>query len=445
MVQVINDPTRGSILGRVGAGIGRGLSEQLPQEIERGRLSAGLKQFEQESANLTPMQQLARLSAIPGITPQMIQSFGELGKQQATFGNFSNRQRREAREIPTEATGQGATASIRNVPFQATQGKGSQINQLDQAANQEVGAPQVNLMNPLREEALPAIPWTAERRYDEIDYLHNQFPNKSLPEIEQMATENEQRELSQPAAQRSRDKYLQEQQDLLDEKFTGYLSKNLEKEPGKETYKDVSGEMLNNAKRIMERELRENPKATADDIAFNMAKKLGNLARTKTQFKKLAGTTGVSNILHKDATLDKLKQYQKIFKETGNLREYQNDLVTEFHLTPHGAASIAYPLEKGVQEQIKRHKTSSLFNAPENSRKAAIDVYKYLSSNDSLLSIARALQNKDPYFDQREFFSQLAEDQDDLRLNQRQRDEIAEGANTRYTRSWGEIFVLPLP
>jgi len=70
------------LLSRVGEGFGRGLSESLPQELDRYRLSSGLKAFEQDSANLNPMQQLARLSAIPGITPQMVQSFSELARQQ---------------------------------------------------------------------------------------------------------------------------------------------------------------------------------------------------------------------------------------------------------------------------------------------------------------------------------------------------------------------------
>lgn len=79
-----------NIFGRIGTGIGQGLAEQLPKEIERGRLQSGLKQFEQDYQQLTPIQQLARLSAIPGITPQSIQSFQELAKNQNQGNAFRN-------------------------------------------------------------------------------------------------------------------------------------------------------------------------------------------------------------------------------------------------------------------------------------------------------------------------------------------------------------------
>lgn len=71
-----------NIFGRLGSGIGQGLADQIPKEVERSRLSSGLQAFEQEHGTLNPIQQLARLSSIPGITPQMIQSFSDLARQQ---------------------------------------------------------------------------------------------------------------------------------------------------------------------------------------------------------------------------------------------------------------------------------------------------------------------------------------------------------------------------
>lgn len=90
MVQIIEQD--GDLFGRIGKGIGQGLSEQIPKEVERYRLSSGLKALEKDSANLTPLQQLTRLSSIPGITPQMVQSFGDLAKQQAFSKIFQDQQ-----------------------------------------------------------------------------------------------------------------------------------------------------------------------------------------------------------------------------------------------------------------------------------------------------------------------------------------------------------------
>jgi hypothetical protein len=85
----------GDIFGRIGTELGKGLAEQIPKETERNRLASGLQQFEQESASLSPMQQLTRLAAIPGALdrPQLIQSFGELAKQQGINNALVNKSR----------------------------------------------------------------------------------------------------------------------------------------------------------------------------------------------------------------------------------------------------------------------------------------------------------------------------------------------------------------
>lgn len=80
---------QGNLFGRVGTGIGQGLSEQLPKEIERGRLASGLQNLE-DKKGLSPFQQFSRLASIPGITPQMIQSGSELLRQQGMAEGFKS-------------------------------------------------------------------------------------------------------------------------------------------------------------------------------------------------------------------------------------------------------------------------------------------------------------------------------------------------------------------
>ena len=69
-----------NIFGRIGKGIGQGLSEQLPKEIERSRLSSGLKKLEQEK-DLDPLKFFTRAATLPGVTPQLIESLGQLSRQ----------------------------------------------------------------------------------------------------------------------------------------------------------------------------------------------------------------------------------------------------------------------------------------------------------------------------------------------------------------------------
>lgn len=87
MAQVIQQS--GGLWGELGKGFGQGLSEQLPKEVERHRLSQGLKKLG-EQKDLTPFQQFTGLVSQPGMTPQIIQSGQQLLQQQAYLNSLKN-------------------------------------------------------------------------------------------------------------------------------------------------------------------------------------------------------------------------------------------------------------------------------------------------------------------------------------------------------------------
>ena len=90
VTSTINIP-QPSIAGRIGTGIGKGLAEQLPEEITRGRLSHGLQQIGNQP-NQDPWQAFTQFASTPGVTPQMLQSGGELLKQRARGQSLANLQ-----------------------------------------------------------------------------------------------------------------------------------------------------------------------------------------------------------------------------------------------------------------------------------------------------------------------------------------------------------------
>lgn len=84
---------QGSLFGRIGSGIGQGLAEQMPKSMERGRLAAGLEQLGKQKGN-TPFQNFAGLVGVTGGEhPQVIQTGGELLRQQSILDRISNQEK----------------------------------------------------------------------------------------------------------------------------------------------------------------------------------------------------------------------------------------------------------------------------------------------------------------------------------------------------------------
>lgn len=450
MVQII-EPNE-SIFGRLGKGFGKGLAEQLPKEVDRYRLSQGLSNFEKESENLTPLQSLARLSSIPGVTPQMIQSFGELAKQQNTRNAFKQAAGKARGPTPQEdeqliqqpgqqrqpqQTEQPGVGVPRGAPNQAR----PQVQPGVNVKPEEFGQPQITQKNPLRPEAIPALPWTPERRIQEVAELADLFPNLNPQELQAMAADNESRELAQPGAQQARDTYLKQQQAEANNKLTTQLETKLQKQ-GKDVFQDITGEMLVNIQRGMEKDLRTNPKATVDDVVNKWSNRALELAKAKTQVEALSKRDLYDQVVRPEKTLNSLKAAQKIYAEAGNKEEFFNTLKSDFNMSPSGAALVAYPLEKRAQEYINTNvRKTRVGDSEKNSIKYANDLDKYLSSEDSLIAIARSLRQKDPFFDETTFFNQLRDDEN-IRLSPRQRREIINGVPDIFP-NWGDISILP--
>jgi|SRR5579863_436311 len=82
---------QGNIFGRLGTGIGKGLSEQIPKEIERHRISQGLKELNSQK-NLSPQEYFTGALSVPGLIdrPQVVQSLSQLAKQQSYLNSLKN-------------------------------------------------------------------------------------------------------------------------------------------------------------------------------------------------------------------------------------------------------------------------------------------------------------------------------------------------------------------
>lgn len=448
MVQIVEQ--QGGLFGRLGKGVGEGLSEQLPKEMDRYRLSQGLKQFEQESKGLSPLEQYSRLASIPGVTPAMLQAFPELLKQQTIRDAYAKKAGKRSTQETDKQDFKQAVQAIKDVNFSNLDPQANRQRQASQeiVRPEEFGQPQIVDKNPLRQEAIPRKPWKQERLNEEIARNFEEFSGINFQESVALAKEAEARELAQPEAEQAIDNYHKEQQKEIIEKFRDQLGTKLEKDPeGNQLYQDVNGEMLINLERGLEKELRTNPKASVDDVVNKWTKKALDLAKAKKQMDALSGSSRWATpiLLNKESYRDKLKEYSDIFSKAENSEEYFHKLQSDFSMSPSGASSLAYPRNENLKKYIssvKPQKVNEFSKYPQTSRKYASEIENSITSKDSILAIARDLQEKDPYFDQKSFFEQLSEDKDRIGLTERQRREIAEGTSG-ILPSWGDILILP--
>ncbi len=442
---------QGSLFGRVGSGIGKGLAEQLPEEMNRGRLSAGLKNFEQDHQNLNPMQQLARISAIPGITPQMIQSFQELAKNQNQgnayrkgTGGVPGQQGQSPRDVQfANLQQQQGQQQVRPQPGQPMPPVGPVNNQQqtpNQASNENI--PQVIPGNPLNEQNVTRLPWTAQQRNQTVaDYIDQGF----LPDLaKQLQADDEARDLGEPVAHQQRQADIEGAKKKVTEALNRHLEKKLQK-TGENLYKDVEGKMMLNAERGMIRDLIQNPKADIDNVANDWSERLYNTALAKDDLKTLGKTTGIENFWKGAETEKRLKNYQDIFKRSGNLEEFQKILKgPDFGMSDQGSALVAYPPSEKINQLLKSYKPSILNTSKkyQEAAKLAIDLEDLIGPDDSIQSILRTISAKDPFFDQQSFLDQISEDKDRIGLNERQKRELGQGKKNLIP-NWADMLYLP--
>jgi len=150
---------------------------------------------------------------------------------------------------------------------------------------------------------------------------------------------------------------------------------------------------------------------TVADAVHKWTNKALDYAKTKDNLRGLAGSNlfALPLILNKGEMLNKLKSFQKQFAEFGNLEEYYNILQSDVNLSPQASAQIAYPPSAKINDYIDSIKTpafqgTGFKRATERSSAYADKILELgVTNRDSLLSIMRSIQEKDPYFDQNAF------------------------------------------
>lgn len=436
-----------NIFGRLGTGIGKGLSEQIPKEIERSRLAGGLKELN-EQKDLSPQEYFTRALSVPGLIdrPQAIQSLAELAKQQGQRNSLRNSSGK-----PTSSADPKVNELLKQAS--ALQGRGGQSpDQIDRhvvqgervpQGNIPQGQPQIVEKNPLSPELQAAPPWSPEEIDAETSRVWENNPYLTRQEARDMALQNEARQREAPEVYRKQQQQLEEVQEKVNAEIESQLRKKLQVPKNQEVWDKLTGESHNRIERGVSRDLRKNPNANVKDLVNTWTDRALTNGKAKTSLKGLANRTLDEKIFKKSENLDKLRSIGKTFRDFGNSEEYYNLLKSDFDLSPEGASSIAYPLSKTADSYVKNIKESNFDNFDKNSIKYANDLGDYLTRNDSILSIAKNIKEKDSLFDIKSFLSEIRSLSDEIGLTDAQKNEIDTHGIADIFPNWGDIFLFP--
>lgn len=303
-------PQEGSLASNVGSGIGRGLAEQIPEEIKRYRLAQGLKDLGLKSQQgATPYETVSSLAAIPGIDPGLMGVLAPLLQQQAARS-----------ESLGQAIPQGAQPSKRV----SEQPQGTSA---PSPRGQEIGARREMREGYLQEPTPQEIAARTQMLMKERPYS---FPTEDVARARAV------QDLGQEVAA---DKSYQQRLDLVNNEFEKSAQSFLQKDKSLQ-----EGEIGGKAReQLLQQALDEMSTSNKSPrtIGQEYAKKLYEVAKAKASMREIG-----EHYFPGEKEVTSLRDLQNVYKKYGiDQRVYIEDLMTAENI-PLGAASyIANPLK----------------------------------------------------------------------------------------------------
>lgn len=430
MVQVFQ-PT-GNTASRLGSAFGKGLSEQIPKELERYRLSQGLKSLAKNAKDLSPLEAYAETAAIPGITPAMLQALPEIIRQQRMgqgLSNLSNAQQ------PQGEPGFQSREKPSPFPKEPQTGTGKP-------------SPSITSLEGIEETTKPYIPMT----YEEKLALAGQLFKKQndiypTPEAAMQGAENiDQSKLSRSQA-------IQNQK-LGEERVQNNVRDELAKQV-QALGSHVPGNVLSD---IQDRALDDvrTGKKTEIQAAKDYGKEIDEISR---DYQKIEEIGDGSFFKTAKGNRDAIKNLQEKFEKRNDLRNFKDSLVANQLVSQSKASYLAYPPNRNkelsntlVKLEDINTKTNPKTTLPEiisdedrnlKTLNAALKIAPVngkgsLKPGDSLLSIAEELKAKG--YDPQAWMNYVGKYKDKLNLSKLQLDELSNP--TDFTNSLNDIWMF---
>lgn len=305
---------------RLGAGLGQGLAEQVPKEIERYRLRKGLEDFTQQSKDLDPMQRMAKLMSIPGMTAQGIQTFGELSKQQMKGEALTKlgQDKRGPERFP--GTERGAPAP----------------------APGEEPIPSITTAEGIQATRKPFIPRTSDQILKDAGEAYNANPGLYFNEPDKAIQMEFQREQQDMARSEALQKQRRGEQDIQ-RNIEGELAKQADKlgatadfVPG-DVFTDIESKAINS---VLPKE-EGGQGLTERQAKVKYGKEMQDVAKDYSTINSF--DNWFMNPVDGKNIRNSLEGLQKTFKKRGDLENFADTMVGRNGLSNERAYFLAYP------------------------------------------------------------------------------------------------------
>lgn len=425
-IQILPNEYGGSIFGRLGKGVGKGISEALPREIERGRLGAGLKKLERASTeeNLTPMQFFTRAAALPGATPQIVETLGKLAKQQM-----------QGQALKGFAGKEGAAA------FPGA-GKAGVLAE-------EGGAPSITTRTPIEATLNPYIPKTTQELTARAGQLFEEnpafFQNDPQAALQYAQQEDQQEQARNQALQGQR---INEQN--VQGTVTSALrqqQQNLGAQVPSNVYSDIENEAIQAVKSV-----KDGGRGLTEQQAMKeYGDKLDLISRDYSAIDALGNWSLTGK--KPSETGNAIKSLQHKFAQRKDLENFANSLQSKNALSAPLAYNLAFPMRdnKALQNEFSKipniERQAIPYRAPPSREKVVKGTQDLIPSlaakmgkEGSPLSIAHELKIRG--YDPSLWMNYLRENREKLDLSERQGRELDKATNlaTPLNDVWLESF-----
>lgn len=425
MIQVIDTDT---ISGRIGRGFAQGLSEQVPKEIERYRLSSGLKELGQSAEGKEPYQLFSDLLSIPGMTSEKAQMLYPYLQQQLARRE-DQRRVQQGVNVP-QGTQQPTIAAQKSIQ------DSGQISQEGGKPVLPVGKGS-SIVSP--ESTIAAQQVWNEPSYDERLQEAVQLSNENrakYPTPQDAMTEVNERVRIKKANFDARKAGFTDQknlQDTADTEFNKYISEKLQKSLT-ESYDTVWGDLQSDLRNSMYEDIKAG--VSYSDAAKKYGDQAKEIAKTMTNLLEKGSVTRYFDPKQAKTTKEAIEStFRNEFKKIGKLEEYSHILESTMGLSPAFAAENAFPVKDNkknseILSKVKSSRpqglgviTNAIYTPKSGKELVQItdDLMNNFGKDDSILSYGLELKRKG--FDENEFYSLVRNKYNDY-LNPRQLHEL---------------------